>query len=83
MVRSAKLIAEKNSAPVYLYQFNYQGENSSLFHPGTNEALVLHADDMNYIFYAEGGYPFIDTTSQDGYFVDKITTLWKNFVETG
>lgn len=83
-IQSAQVISSKSPAPVYLYQFNYQGKYSMGYWPGTNETYgVLHADDLIYLFYSEPEFPYIDSTDEDGPVVDRITKLWANFAETG
>lgn len=69
------MLAAINTEPVYLYQFNYQGEN-------TGEG-VYHGIDLDYVFYNSNNHPKFDSESEDGKFVDRFTMLWKNFVETG
>lgn len=68
-MRSAKLLAATNTAPVYLYQFNYKA--------------VYHLIDLDYVFYFDKTHPIFDINGDDGQFVYKFTTLWTNFVETG
>ena len=83
-IQSAQIISEKNKEPVYLYQFSYQGKYSNSYWPGTNETIgALHEDDLIYLFYSQISTPFINSTDEEGPVVDRFTTLWKNFVETG
>lgn len=41
VVQTAKLLAAKNSEPVYLYLFNYQGRFSHDYFPGTQKPLGI------------------------------------------
>ena len=83
VVRSAKLMAEKNTEPIYLYQFNYQGLYNSGVWPGTNFPRgVGHGDDVIYVF-STANRPLFDLDSDDGRMVDAWTGLWVNLMETG
>ncbi|XP_019873364.2 esterase E4 [Aethina tumida] len=85
--RAAKLISEKNNQSVYYYKFNYAGRNSHFYTPQSNKTEpfgVVHNDDLMYLFYIEKLFPFFkDTTPNDAEMVQKMTTLWANFVKTG
>ena len=82
-IRAAKLTSEKNTQPLYLYQFNYQGEYSMDYWTGSNKPYgVVHADDMIYLFVALPLYPMVKT-EEDINCMERMTTLWKNFIETG
>lgn len=85
VIRAAKLIAAKNTAPVYLYQFNYEGKTSGVFWPGGNNfSSAAHGDDLLYLFkFNSPMFPSFNATGEDGDSVDRFTTLWKNFAETG
>lgn len=85
MTQSAKLISEKNTQPVYLYQYNYP---ASGLYPFLRQANLpdeaANALDIYYVFYSQVYFPKkFETNSENGKMVTKFTTLWKNFVETG
>ena len=85
VLRSAKLLADKNTRPVYLYQFNYVGEElKSVPRLNVDGDRAAHSIDGYYTFYPRNFLHIkFNTTSKDGRFGTKFTTLWKNFVETG
>lgn len=89
VVRAAKLLAEKNVKPVYLYQFNYKGEYSNADGessvPITNLTnMIHHGDDLVYTFFTKVfKRVMFNATGEYGKMVDKWTTLLINFVETG
>ena len=85
VIQAASLISAKNTAPVYLYQFNYIGKTSGAFFPGDNKrSSASHGDDLLYLFnFNTPTLPQLNATGEDGACVDRFTTLWKNFAETG
>lgn len=84
VLRAAQLIAEKSIEPVFVYQFNYQGQYSHAYWPGTTEPYgVIHHDDLIYLFYISKVFPRFNTSGEDADCVDRLTGLWSNFIVTG
>lgn len=84
VVQSAKLISAKNTKPVYLSQYNYLAPGlQAVLKAGQPRDKVANTQELYYIFHPKM-YPVnFDANTKDGQYVTKITTLWKNFVETG
>jgi carboxylesterase type B len=84
--RAANLIAEKNSEPVYFYEFTYQGRYSHFYLPDSNGTVpygVVHHDDLIYLFYISAIFPYFDETYPEIEMVEKLSLLWANFAKTG
>ncbi|XP_044758909.1 uncharacterized protein LOC123316758 [Coccinella septempunctata] len=84
--RAVKLLAEKNTQPVYYYRFSYKGRYSHYYLPGTNNTVTygaVHHDDLIYLFYISALFPKFEKTDKDFQTVMKMTTLWSNFARTG
>ncbi|RZC36490.1 COesterase domain containing protein, partial [Asbolus verrucosus] len=63
--RAANLLSQKSSAPVYYYEFTYQGRYSHFYLPDSNGTIpygVVHHDDLIYLFYISAIFPFFDET---------------------
>ncbi|XP_067006820.2 esterase FE4 [Anabrus simplex] len=83
VVHAAKRIASLSSAPVYLYQFSYDGGLGfmKLNIPGfLNFPGPTHADDLGYIF--DVGIKVSDD-SLEAKVRSRMVTLWTNFAKTG
>ncbi|KAB0802871.1 hypothetical protein PPYR_05057 [Photinus pyralis] len=81
--RAAKLLAAKNSEPTYYYKFGYEGRYS--FHYKQNTTTpegVVHHDDLLYLFYISR-FPRLTPTDPEYKTVQKMTSMFKNFAETG
>ncbi|XP_031783698.1 esterase E4 [Nasonia vitripennis] len=82
--RFAKLMSENSRAPVYNYQFVYQGRYSfSVWRDTKKPYGVVHHDDLLYLFYMSFGFPFFNATDPESAVVEKMTTMWANFAKTG
>lgn len=81
--RAAKLFASKSSAPVYFYKFTYQGRKSFYMFNDTTPSGVAHHDDMQYIFYMEQLFPYLDTQAPEAPMVDIYTSIFGGFVKNG
>ncbi|CAK1592678.1 unnamed protein product [Parnassius mnemosyne] len=71
-----------NAATVYHYVFSYSGgRNLNKIKRNITENGAAHADEIGYIFDVS---TLSETTTEDDQFViDRITTLWTNFVKYG
>ncbi|GBP64397.1 Esterase FE4 [Eumeta japonica] len=78
------LMSEHLSSPIYYYKFNYTGTYSFATYPGTTTPIgATHHDELIYLFYIPADFPLIDLDSPDSDMVDKMTTMWTNFVIGG
>ncbi|XP_067007366.2 esterase FE4 [Anabrus simplex] len=83
VMHGVKKMSSLSSAPVYLYQFSYDGGlgYAKLTVPGIiNFPGASHADDLGYIF--DFGVQVPDD-SLDAKVRSRMVTLWTNFVKTG
>ncbi|CAK1592681.1 unnamed protein product [Parnassius mnemosyne] len=71
----------ENAAKVYHYIFSYSGgRNFVKFKNNITEVGAAHADEIGYLF----DLSIMDTPSEeDQLIIDRITTLWTNFVKYG
>lgn len=69
-------MSNKSSEPVYLYQYNYERKDVH------KNDFVGQGHDLELIFQSEFR-PVSNDSLADNLMVDKMTTLWKNFMETG
>ncbi|XP_063220824.1 esterase E4-like [Bacillus rossius redtenbacheri] len=82
--RNAKLVSRMSTEPVYFYKFSYQGRYSHRYYPGTTKPYgVVHHDDLIYLFYISVLFPYFTSTDPETLTVERLTTLWGNFVRTG
>ncbi|XP_044730504.1 venom carboxylesterase-6-like isoform X2 [Chrysoperla carnea] len=85
--RLACLLAKSNDFPVYFYKFAYKGRFSHFYSPFTNETIgASHHDELMYLFYISVHYlsfPFFEPTDPEIEMVEKMTTLWSNFIKSG
>ncbi|XP_068084713.1 bile salt-activated lipase-like [Anabrus simplex] len=82
-MHGVKKMSSLSSAPVYLYQFSYDGGLGflKLTAPGIiNFPGAAHGDDLGYIF--DFGVQVPDD-SLDAKVRSRMVTLWTNFVKTG
>ncbi|KAL3273421.1 hypothetical protein HHI36_014865 [Cryptolaemus montrouzieri] len=84
--RAVKLLALKNSQPVYYYRFSYKGRFGHYFVPGSNGTVPygpVHHDDLIYMFCSDPLFPKIEKTYPEFRTVQKLTTMWANFARNG
>ncbi|XP_044730506.1 esterase E4-like [Chrysoperla carnea] len=85
--RLANLVAKSNDFPVYYYKFAYKGRYSHFYSPFTNKTIgASHHDELMYLFYISVNYlnfPFFEPSDPETAMVEKMTTLWSNFIKTG
>jgi carboxylesterase type B len=84
--RAANLLSQRSSAPVYYYQFTYQGRYSHFYLPDSNETVpygVVHHDDLIYLFYISAIFPYFDDSYPEAEMVTTLTSLWATFAQTG
>lgn len=79
----SSLLLRRNSAPVYNYQFDYDGSRNFLKYLTGNrgEPGACHGDELLYLFTAKL-WPF-SINEKDRLFIDTITRLWTNFAKYG
>ncbi|XP_067008041.2 esterase FE4 [Anabrus simplex] len=83
VLHGVKKMSSKSSAPVYFYQFSYDGGLgfTKVTAPGIiNFPGAAHGDDLGYIF--DIGVQVSDD-SLDAEVRSRMVTLWTNFVKTG
>ncbi|XP_058121866.1 juvenile hormone esterase-like [Anopheles ziemanni] len=85
-----KTKANTSGAPVYLYQFNYQGQNSysSIFVNEEDESVtrdfgIVHCDELLYIFRAPVLFPDFQRGSPDAKVSHRFTKFLVDFARTG
>lgn len=81
-IRSLKRFVESEAEKVYLYMFSYSGGRNFIQHRNnvTDASGAWHADEIGYLFdisYME------EPTLEDQLIVDRMTTMWANFVKSG
>lgn len=78
--RSAKEQQSKSSAPVYLYQFSFQGQSGHLHPSDINIPGAHHGSDLGYLFETE----FNKVPDDEGMKLSsKLLKMWINFAKTG
>ncbi|XP_068084826.1 esterase FE4 [Anabrus simplex] len=80
VLHGVKKISSRNSAPVYFYQFSYDGglvDSRDVF---DNLPHPAHGDDLGYIF--DVGIQVPDD-SLDAKVRSRMVTMWTNFAKTG
>ncbi|KAG6460516.1 hypothetical protein O3G_MSEX012036 [Manduca sexta] len=82
--RMAVLMCLHSPQPVYYYLFDYIGNHSHYEDPVTKKPMgVAHYDELIYLF-SLSSFPAITVSdSEDSKMVDKMTTMWYNFANTG
>lgn len=80
-IRSLNKYIDSGAEKVYLYEFSYNGGRNFVQHRlNISGGGAWHADEISYLFdfsYME------EPTPEDQLIVDRITTMWANFVKTG
>lgn len=80
-VASIENYMAQNSGDIFLYMFSYSGKlnfvKNVLNFTGEGAA---HADELGYLFQQEYSR-FFDVTPDDQLIIDRVTTLWTNFVK--
>lgn len=80
----AQLMSEHSDQPVYSYMFDYEGDRNFaklIFGGRTGLKGASHSDDIFYVF-KPGGVSFL-LSQQDKLCIDRITTLFTNFMKYG
>ncbi|KAJ8686916.1 hypothetical protein QAD02_022710 [Eretmocerus hayati] len=82
--RTANLMAQYSTQPVYYYEFAYQGRYSFQSWNKTGEPYgVAHYDDLQYIFYVSYLTPLFQNNDPETLMVEKMTSMWANFAKSG
>ncbi|XP_067007372.2 esterase E4-like [Anabrus simplex] len=79
-LHGVKTMSSLNSAPVYFYQFSYDGGLVDPLPDLANFSRPTHGDDMGYIF--DKGIQVSDE-SLDAKVRSRMVTMWTNFAKTG
>lgn len=69
--RTITQLLDENAGKIYEYLFSYSGEV---------EDGAEHSSELNYLFETAGG---TERTEEEQLIVDRMTTLWTNFVKFG
>lgn len=80
----AQLMSEHSDQPVYSYMFDYEGDRNFakfVFGSGTGLKGASHSDDIFYLFKPAGISLLL--SQQDKLFIDRITTMFTNFMKYG
>lgn len=84
---AAKLLAAGSAAPVYYYNFDFDGElGCSKQAMGPKASIVrgpIHGDDLGYLFRLGLFDPDLDPDSSTVQARSRMVTLWTNFAKTG
>ncbi|GLH00363.1 Venom carboxylesterase-6 [Gryllus bimaculatus] len=82
--RAVKTVASLSKAPVWYYNFEYQGRYSYQYRGNTSIPYgVMHQDDVMYFFYLAAVFPYFDSSAPENWAIDRLTKLWGNFVIHG
>nr|QIK02109.1 carboxylesterase 9 [Holotrichia parallela] len=82
--RFVEVVAQKNEH-VFYYNFNYKGRYSFFYLTDSNNTTpygASHIDDLIYLFNFPK-FPLFKETDSEAFMVEKMTTLWSNFVIHG
>lgn len=71
--RTVSRLLEQNAKPIYQYIFNYVGD--------TEADGAVHSAELNYLFELAG--VSTQKNEQDQLVIDRMTTLWTNFIKYG
>nr|AQY62730.1 carboxylesterase [Cnaphalocrocis medinalis] len=80
--RSIQKYFENEARSIYYYVFSYEGDRNSVTRRSnlTNVSGALHADEITYLFDLA---LFDETpTPEDQLMIDRMTTMWTNFVKS-
>ncbi|XP_068084827.1 esterase FE4-like [Anabrus simplex] len=80
VLHGVKMMSTRSSAPVYFYQFSYDGGLVETLPVLANLPRPMHSDDLGYIF--DRGIQVSDD-SLDAKVRYRMVTMWTNFVKTG
>ncbi|KAL0280380.1 UNVERIFIED_CONTAM: hypothetical protein PYX00_001684 [Menopon gallinae] len=82
-VESAALQAQKNSQPVYLYSYNYEGtlSTSQFHHQSDSKFGVSHGDDFAYV--VKFGERHTHINGEDKKMADFLLKIMEDFVKKG
>ncbi|XP_033332359.2 esterase FE4 [Megalopta genalis] len=75
------LIKAKSSAPIYLYQFNYEAPFGFMKHLSGITDGVVHGDEMGYLFYSGAFKNLPEPGSSAEKMTNIMTKLWTNFAK--
>ncbi|CAG2061613.1 unnamed protein product, partial [Timema podura] len=73
-----------NSAPIYVYQFSYQGRLSFsyIFKYNFTFPGAAHADDLGYLFTTKFDHEELESNSTELTTINRLATLWTNFAKS-
>ncbi|XP_076656402.1 esterase FE4 [Halictus rubicundus] len=74
-------IKKKNSAPIYLYEFNYEGTFGFVKNLFGITNGVAHCDEVGYLFYANAFKNLPEPGSSAEKMMNIMTKLWTNFAK--
>uniref|UniRef100_A0A8D8SMT7 Carboxylic ester hydrolase n=1 Tax=Cacopsylla melanoneura TaxID=428564 RepID=A0A8D8SMT7_9HEMI len=82
--RATRFQSQVNKAPIYFYEFNFQGRYSLSNHYAQNFERYgcSHGDDTNYVVVVKGNI-LENTTEMEQKTIDFMTSLWTSFAKTG
>ncbi|KZC07956.1 PREDICTED: esterase E4-like [Dufourea novaeangliae] len=83
MYRTAKLFATYSKKPVYFYKFTFQSRYSFSMWNDTTPFGVVHHDDLQFLFFMKQIFQYFESDAPEIPMVEKYTTMWTNFVQTG
>ncbi|XP_066147556.1 juvenile hormone esterase-like [Euwallacea fornicatus] len=90
MYQSLEVHLKQAQTPIYLYSFEYEGQNSYLpWFSNTNETIdfhwdTTHCDELIYLFKSPAlFYNQINRRSTDGKVRSLLTNMWANFAKFG
>lgn len=81
VIMALDFIKAKNSAPIYLYQFNYEATFGFMKHLFGITDGVAHGDELGYLFYAGAFKNLPEPGSSAERMTSVMTKLWTNFAK--
>lgn len=82
-IRNVDKFLTERAGNIYLYIFSYTGERNIMKNKlNITFGGASHADELGYLFQQMYNAN-IPVTSEDQLIIDRITTMWTNFVKTG
>lgn len=72
-----------NFTDVYYYKFKYIGRFSVFLYPHDKPYGVHHADDLQYVIYADQTKDLIKRTDPEDITIERMTRIWEQFARTG
>ncbi|VVC27649.1 Hypothetical protein CINCED_3A001615 [Cinara cedri] len=85
LARAAKLLASKNTSPVYFYEFGYKGKytlTNKYSKTGLSDGLgISHGDNTMYIIKTQNEHPHDNI--EDAKLIPIMVNIWTSFAKTG